>query len=137
MAYSQERIIKQYHATYDSKHEYFVVHRQASGKPNMLFKMHETGLHYFDPNNESFMFASTVAEKKQNFTKHQAIQRAGVAKALYAKLSYYPLINDFKWVIRSNQVKDCPITVQDIEVASKIWAKDIAALKGKTDHSDQ
>jgi hypothetical protein len=41
-------------------------------------------------------------------------------------------MKDFKWVIRSNQIKDCPVTVQDIDVALKIWGKNIAALKGKT-----
>jgi hypothetical protein len=41
-------------------------------------------------------------------------------------------MKDFKWVIRSIQIKDCPVTVQDINVALKIWGKNIAALKGKT-----
>jgi hypothetical protein len=41
-------------------------------------------------------------------------------------------MKDFKWVIRSNQIKDCPVTVQYIDVALKIWGKNIAALKGKT-----
>jgi hypothetical protein len=44
-------------------------------------------------------------------------------------------MKDFKWIIRSNLIKDCPVTVQDIQVASKIWGKDIAALKGKTTRS--
>jgi hypothetical protein len=39
-------------------------------------------------------------------------------------------------VIRSNhQIKDCPVTVQDVDVALKIWGKNIAALKGKTTRS--
>jgi hypothetical protein len=41
-------------------------------------------------------------------------------------------MKDFKWVIRSNQIKDCPVTLQDIDVSLKIWGKNIAALKGKT-----
>jgi hypothetical protein len=44
-------------------------------------------------------------------------------------------MKDFKWVIQSNQIKDCPVTVQDIDVAQKIWGKNIAALKGKTTRS--
>jgi hypothetical protein len=35
-------------------------------------------------------------------------------------------------VIRSNQIKDFPVTVQGIDVALKIWGKNIAAMKGKT-----
>jgi hypothetical protein len=41
-------------------------------------------------------------------------------------------MKDFKWVIRSNHIKDCPVTVQCIDVALNIWGKNIAALKGKT-----
>jgi hypothetical protein len=44
-------------------------------------------------------------------------------------------MKDFKWVIRSNQIKDCPVTIQYIDVATKIWGKNIAALKGKTTRS--
>jgi hypothetical protein len=44
-------------------------------------------------------------------------------------------MKDFKWVIQSNQIKDCPVTVQYINVARKIWGKNIAALKGKTTRS--
>jgi hypothetical protein len=44
-------------------------------------------------------------------------------------------MKDFKWVIQRNQIKDCPVTVQDIDVARKIWGKNIAALKGKTTRS--
>jgi hypothetical protein len=44
-------------------------------------------------------------------------------------------MKDFKWVIRSNQIKDCHVTVQDVDVAIKIWDKNIAALNGKTTRS--
>jgi hypothetical protein len=41
-------------------------------------------------------------------------------------------MKDFKWVIRSNQIKDCPLMVQYINVSLKIWGKNIAALKENT-----
>jgi hypothetical protein len=44
-------------------------------------------------------------------------------------------MKDFKWLIRSNQLKDCPVTIQYINVSTKIWGKNIAALKGKTTRS--
>jgi hypothetical protein len=44
-------------------------------------------------------------------------------------------MKDFKWVIWSNQIKDCPVTIQDIDVATNILGKNIAALKGKTTRS--
>ena len=76
------------------------------------------------------MFISTVAENKKDFTKQQ-IQRAEVARSLYRKLGF-PSMKDFKYVIQTNQIKDCPVTVADIDVAFKIWGKDVAMLKGKT-----
>jgi hypothetical protein len=44
-------------------------------------------------------------------------------------------MKDFKWALRSYQIKDCPVTIQDIDVATNIWDKNIAALKGKTTRS--
>ena len=44
----------------------------------------------------------------------------------------YPSWKYFKWVIKSNQIKDCSVTVGDVYVALKIWFKNFAALKGKT-----
>jgi hypothetical protein len=76
------------------------------------------------------MFISTVSENKKNYTKRQ-IQRAEVARSLYRKLGF-PSMKDFKYVIQTNQIKDCPVTVVDIDVAFRIWGKDIAMLKGKT-----
>ena len=123
-------LIEQYRVTYDSNDLMFVVHRESENKPNMEFRMHSSGLHYYDPRREPFAFVNTVSENKEGFTKRQ-IKGAEVARTLYATLSY-PSWKDFKWVIRSNQIKDCPVTVQDVDVALKIWGKNIAALKGKT-----
>jgi hypothetical protein len=45
-------------------------------------------------------------------------------------------MKDFKWLIRSNQIKDCPMTIQDIDVDMKIWGENIAELKRKTTQSN-
>jgi hypothetical protein len=93
--------------------------------------MQESSLHYYDPSKEHHLtFVNTVSEKKQGFMKRQ-IKGADTARTLYKTLSY-PSMKDSKWVIRSNQIKDCPVTVQDIYVAVKIWGNNIAALKGNT-----
>jgi hypothetical protein len=36
------------------------------------------------------------------------------------------------WILRSNQIKDSPLTVEDDMVAYKIWGPSVAAPKGKT-----
>jgi hypothetical protein len=60
--------------------------------------------------------------------------RAEVARTLYVTLSY-PFWKVFKWIIQSNQIKDCPGTVEDADGALKTWGKNIAALKGKITRS--
>jgi hypothetical protein len=123
-------LIQQYHVTYDSRDQICVVHRESQNKPNVQFRMHESGLHYFDPSNEDYIFVNTVSDTKEGYTQRQ-IKGAEAARALYATLGY-PSTKDFKWVIQSNQIHDCPVTVQDVDAANKIWGKNIAALKGKT-----
>jgi hypothetical protein len=59
------------------------------------------------------------------------IKEVETARSLYSKLNYPPW-KDFKWIIRSNQIKDCPITVEHVDTTHKIWGKNVAALKGKT-----
>ena len=45
-----------------------IVHRESEGKPNMQFRMHESGLRYFDPRDQEFNFFNTVSENKEGFT---------------------------------------------------------------------
>jgi hypothetical protein len=93
--------------------------------------MHNSGLHYYDPRKEHHTtFVNTVSENKTGLTKRK-IKCAEIAQNLCKTLSY-PSMKDFKWVIRSNQIKYCPVTIQDIDVATKIWGNNIAGLKGKT-----
>jgi hypothetical protein len=93
--------IDQYRVTYSSDDLMFVVHRESESNPNMEFKMHKSGLHYYDPRKEHHMtFVNTVSENMTGFTKRQ-IKCAEIARNLYKTLSY-PSVKDFKWVIRSN-----------------------------------
>ena len=44
----------------------------------------------------------------------------------------YPSIRDYKNAIKYNYIKDCPVTIDDINIAEDIFGLDIHALKGKT-----
>ena len=59
------------------------------------------------------------------------IQRAKIARNAY-QAAGSPSMQDFKCMIRSNVIKDCPITLEDIRKAELICGKDVGALKGKT-----
>jgi hypothetical protein len=131
--FSLKNLTEQYRVTYDSDDKKFVVHREKDGKPNMEFRMHPSGLHFFDPEEMHYVFVNTVTGNKEGFTKRQ-IQGAENARSLYATLSY-PSPADFRWAVNSNQIRNCPATVEDIDTAIAIWGKDISALKGKTTRS--
>jgi hypothetical protein len=88
-------LIQQYHVTYDSRYQIFVVHREDQGKPNMEFWMHESGLHYFQPGKEAFTCINTVAGNKEGYTQRQLKGAEESARILYAKLGY-PFQRDFK-----------------------------------------
>ena len=98
----------------------------------MVFHEHECGLHYYDPRDQSgtFTFVETVRDNKTLFTKRQ-IKGAEKARRLYKCLSH-PSMDDFKWALRTNCIKESPVTVNDAIIAEKIYGPDIAALKGKT-----
>jgi hypothetical protein len=127
---SLSNVIKQYRVMYDSNDQMFVVHCELEGKPDMEFRMHKSGLHYLDPRGSKFIFVNTVSKNKAGFTKRQ-IKEVEVTQSLSSKLNY-PSWKDFKWIIQSNQIKDCPVTVDHVDTALKIWGKNVAALKGKT-----
>jgi hypothetical protein len=88
-----------------------------------------TNLAVSNDDDSAFTFINTVSENKTGFMKRQ-IKDVENARSLYSKLNY-PSWKDFKWIIRSNQIKDCPVTVEHVDTALKIWGKNVVALKGK------
>jgi hypothetical protein len=107
--------------------ETFLVHHKAAGLPNLLFKEHANGLHFFDLRQADFAFVKTVELNMQLFSKRQ-VAHADKARSLYASLGF-PSQKDFMWILRSNQIKDCPGMVKDAMAAYKIWGPSVAALK--------
>ena len=51
----------------------------------MHFRMHEIGLHYYDPKDEEFVFVNTVAGNKESPRKRN-IKYTEQARELYAHL---------------------------------------------------
>ena len=121
---SLKMVQQHYPVSYDCDHGQFVVHHVKFRKPNMIFRMHPCGLHTYDPDGGVFHFVTTVKGNKAHFTKHQ-IEGAEKAWAQHASLGF-PSKCDFKWILQSNQIVDCPVTLQDAEVAYKIWGPNIA-----------
>ena len=53
------------------------------------------------------------------------------ARKLYHSVGA-PTVENFKHMLRSNIIKDCPVTVKDVNIAEKIFGPDVGTLKGKT-----
>ena len=92
--------------------------------------MHESGIHFYNPNDNAVVLINTVSKNKQVFSKRQ-INGTEQSKTLYAKLGY-PSVKYFRWIVQSQKLIDCPVVVQDIDIAHTIWVKNILDLKGKT-----
>ena len=58
-------------------------------------------------------------------------ERAREARRVYNIIGNLSL-NDYKSIIKMNAIKDCPMTLEDIDIAERILGKNIASLKGKT-----
>ena len=43
-----------------------------------------------------------------------------------------PTVANFKHMLKTNLITDCPVTTKDVNVAEKIFGPDIGALKGRT-----
>ena len=127
---SVKDVMESYRITYDSYDQAFIVWREENNLPNMIFRMHSSGLHFFDPTKEEFSFVVTVDDNMKHFSKRQVIS-AEKARSLLAGMAF-PSSQDYDWILRSNQVQECPVTVEDAKIANKIWGPDVPSLKGKT-----
>ena len=66
--------------------------------PNMIFKMHSSGLHFYDPRHEEFTFVVTVEDNLKLFTKRKRILSAEKARTLMVALAF-PSDQDYKWIL--------------------------------------
>ena len=73
---------------------------------------------------------TTVKENKVPFTTRQ-IADAASARKLYHILGCSSVEN-FKYILKANMIKNCPVTSTDVDVAEKIYGPDMGTLKGKT-----
>eukprot|EP00934_Nitzschia_sp_Nitz4_P004202 Nitzschia sp. Nitz4//scaffold466_size5842//986//4399//NITZ4_009198-RA/size5842-processed-gene-0.7-mRNA-1//-1//CDS//3329552510//4192//frame0 len=124
----------EYRITYDSQGDgAFVVHLPTK---DVKFTKSENGLYYFVPEHldtgtpSATSHVQTVEENKRFYTERQ-VQRANKARELYHALGT-PSTSDFKAILRTNMIKNNPVTLDDVNAAERIYGPDIGALKGKS-----
>ena len=108
-----------FHIDYDQNSGSFKITHKKSGKVT-LFQENKAGLHVAPlqhltsevQDNKDISLAQTLDQNKQMHTKRQQ-ERAEVAKALHESL-LFPTIKDYKQIIRTNQIKNCPVTITSV-----------------------
>ena len=70
-----------------------------------------------------------VDEKKLKYTDWM-IKRAKHIKDLYG-IVHHPSIGDFKSMVHYGFIKNCPITIEDIDSMVNIYGLDVSTLRGK------
>jgi hypothetical protein len=73
---------------------------------------------------------STVSENRKGYTQRQ-FEDAKAARRLYHVMGC-PGAENFKNLLRQNIIMNCPVTVDHVNIAEKIFGPDIGSLKGKT-----
>jgi len=81
----------------------------------------------------NYLFLNTQYDLEKQFTKRQ-VQEAKTARSLYINLGR-PSQKQFKRLITSNSIKNCPVTMQHVERSNYIYGDDVGTIKGKTTHT--
>ena len=83
-----------------------------------------------DSLSNTMVLINTVEGNLLKFTKRE-VKDAEVAQQLYTMLGK-PSMKDYLNMIRHNHIKDCPVTVKDVERALAIYGKDLGTIMGRT-----
>jgi hypothetical protein len=79
---------------------------------------------------EGKILVNTVGENMGHFSAAE-VTRAKQARKLYHTLGGPTPLN-FKIILRSNQIKNCPVVEKDVDLAHAIFGEDVPTLKSKT-----
>ena len=80
--------------------------------------------------NEECMMVTTVRGNLEGHTRHE-IEKANEARRLQGMIGN-PTEREFEGMVREKLIANCPVTVQDVHNANRIFGPDLANLRGKT-----
>ena len=122
---------KQYKVTYDSDLSLFLVH---VGDKMLPFRKSPQGLYYYKPDIVKQVSMVQTVKDNEAFYSRRQIDRAKRARELLHSLGC-PSVADLKKIIKMNSIQNCPVTVDDVNLAEQIYGPDVATLKGKSTRS--
>ena len=73
---------------------------------------------------------TTLSENWKGYTDRQ-YDRAKTARKLYHIVGT-PTVENFKALLRMNAIHNCPVMVEDVKIAERIFEPDMSSLKGKS-----
>ena len=118
-----------FRVTFDSDGDNtFVVHKPSGDK--LRFDMHPDGLYYHDPHAHQVALVNTVKDAEEGYSRRQILQ-AKLAREFQSVVGN-PSTHDLKAIVSSNQIANCPVSIEDIDRAEIIYGPSIQNLKGKT-----
>ena len=124
--YSMAEVEDEYKVTYNHVLKQFIVHLPSGP---ITFQRGPNNLYYFRPL-KSMSYIQSVQENKLPYTQRQ-LDRAKKAREMLQSLGS-PTVADLKAIIRMNCIKNNPITIEDVNIAEKVFGPDIGSLKGKS-----
>ena len=72
---------------------------------------------------------TTLSENRKGYTGQQ-YDRAKTARKLYHIIGM-PTVENFKALLCMNAIHNCPVMVEDVKIAERIFGPDMSSLKGK------
>ena len=73
---------------------------------------------------------STVTENHKGYTQRQS-KNSKIARQLYHVFEC-PTVDNYNQLLQQNIIRDCPVKIEDVNIAEKIYRANIGELKGKT-----
>ena len=100
------------------------------------FREFASGLYYFDLNNSNkrtlteYSLFNTVSDLENQYSKKQVI-KARLARNIQIRIGR-PSERRFLKILENNELRNCPVTVEDGRRAMKVYGPDVASKKGVT-----
>eukprot|EP00934_Nitzschia_sp_Nitz4_P002894 Nitzschia sp. Nitz4//scaffold489_size5144//2753//5083//NITZ4_009231-RA/size5144-processed-gene-0.2-mRNA-1//1//CDS//3329552900//2884//frame0 len=129
---SLRNVKTKYSVQFDSNQEGSFIVTKPDGE-TFHFTESQNGLYYLDTTitqPDETVLVNTVEDKRDSYTDAD-YSRAVIARKLLIKIGR-PSIKDFKHIIQSRAIPNCPVTIRDVRMAEDIFGPDIGSLKGKT-----
>ncbi|KAL7503385.1 hypothetical protein ACHAXN_001183 [Cyclotella atomus] len=131
-AISEVWVNKCKHLAFCRAHQDSQVHTKEG--PVMELMSNEAGMPYIDmekcEERVALCFVQTIRERYEGYTK-QEIEAARSAREAQAMMGH-PTDREFRNMVRTNMIQNCPITVEAVDHSNKLFGPDLAGVRGRT-----